>query len=128
QVLMAIANTQYRMRRFSSARNTARRAAELKPGWGQPYMLIGRMYASSGPLCGSGTGFDSQRVVWVAIDMWNRAKQVDGSVAGEANRLIGQYRQYLPFRADCFQRGISEGDTYLVPCWIQQSTIVRTIQ
>ncbi|MEO0788380.1 MAG: hypothetical protein AAFY36_06960 [Bacteroidota bacterium] len=128
QVLMAIANTQYRMRRFSSARTTARRAAELKPGWGQPYMLIGRMYASSGPLCGSGTGFDSQRVVWVAIDMWNRAKQVDGSVAGEANRLIGQYRQYLPFRADCFQRGISEGDTYLVPCWIQQSTIVRTIQ
>ncbi|MEM6395677.1 MAG: tetratricopeptide repeat protein [Bacteroidota bacterium] len=128
QVYMAIANTEYRMRRFSSARATARKAAQLRPGWGQPYMLIGRMYASSGPLCGSGTGFDSQRVVWVAIDMWNRAKQVDGSVAGEANKLIGQYRQYLPFRADVFQRGLKEGDSYTVPCWIQQSTTIRTIQ
>lgn len=128
QVLMAIANTEYRMRRFSSARTTARQAAQLRPGWGQPYMLIGRMYASSGPLCGTGTGFESQRVVWVAIDMWNRAKQVDSSVAGEANKLIGQYRQYLPFRADVFQRGLKEGDSYTVPCWIQQSTTIRTIQ
>ena len=112
-------------KKYSQARKYARKAASQKSGWGAPYMLIGRMYASSGPLCGPGTGFDSQRVTWVAIDQWNKAKSIDPSVAAEANKLINNYRQYMPTRADIFQRGLKEGDTYKVPCWIQENTIIR---
>jgi len=83
------------------------------------------MYASSGPLCGPGTGFDSQRVTWVAIDQWNKAKSIDPSVSAEANKLINRYTQYMPTRADIFQRSIKEGSTYKVPCWIQENTKVR---
>ena len=128
QVLMAISNTYYRLRNFRQSRNYARQAARANPNWGRPYLMIGRLYASSGPLCGPGTGFDSQVVVWVALDQWNRAKRVDPSLAGEANALINRYTQYMPFREDIFQRGIEMGSTYTVGCWINESTIVRTNQ
>ncbi|NJB85696.1 hypothetical protein GGR26_001441 [Lewinella marina] len=125
--LLTAAKIYYRdLRNFSQARAFARRAAQADPTNGEPYMLIGTLYASSGPLCGPGTGFDSQVVVWPAIDMWQRAKSVDPSVAAKANQLIGRYTQYMPSRADIFQRGIQEGSTFTVGCWIQESTRVRT--
>ncbi|WP_116127493.1 tetratricopeptide repeat protein [Lewinella sp. IMCC34183] len=114
------------LRNFSQARALARRAIQANGSNGEAYMLIGTLYASSGPLCGPGTGFDSQVVVWPAIDMWQKAKSVDGSVAGKANQLIGRYTQYMPSRADVFQRGIEVGSTYTVGCWIQETTRVRT--
>ena len=113
------------MRKFSKAREYALKAAELKPNWGEPYLLIGRLYASSGPLCGPGTGFDSQRVVWVAVDMWNKAKSVDPLAAGEARKFIKQYSQYMPNKEDIFIRGLKEGDSYKIPCWIQRTTKIR---
>ncbi len=113
------------LKSYSKARQYAREAASLRSGWGEPYLLIGTLYASSGPLCGPGRGWDSQRVVWPAIDMWNKAKAVDGSAAREANKLIGQYEQYMPDLGEIFQRGLSEGQSYFVPCWIQETTKIR---
>lgn len=114
------------LRNFSQARAMARKSASANPRSGEPYMLIGTLYASSGPLCGPGTGFDSQIVTWPAIDMWQRAKSIDSSVAGKANDLIGRYTQYMPSKSDIFQRGIKSGDSYTVGCWIQETTRVRT--
>ncbi len=116
------------LKNFSRSRQYALDAARIRPNWGEPYMLIGRLYASSGPLCGPGRGWDSQVVTWVAIDMWSRAKSVDSSVASEANKLIGRYTQYMPSVEDIFQRGLKEGESYYVGCWIQQSTTVRAVR
>ncbi len=116
------------LKRYASARQYARKALEHRPNWGDPYILIGKLYASSGPLCGSGRGWPSQCVTWPAIDKWQRAKQVDPSVASEANRLIGRYRRYMPSIEDGFQRGIKEGDSFKVECWIQERTKARFIK
>ncbi|MBB4077551.1 tetratricopeptide (TPR) repeat protein [Lewinella aquimaris] len=125
--LLTAAKIYYRdLRNFSQARAYARRASSANPSDGEPYMLIGTLYASSGPLCGPGTGFDSQVVVWPAIDQWQKAKSVDPSVSSKANQLIGRYNQYMPSKSDIFQRGISEGSSYTVGCWIQETTRVRT--
>ncbi|MDX1940398.1 MAG: hypothetical protein SFU99_07595 [Saprospiraceae bacterium] len=113
------------LKNFSRARQYALQAAEANPNWGEPYILIGRLYASSGPLCGPGRGWDSQIVVWPAIDMWNRAKRVDSNFAGEANKWIGRYAQYMPTVEDIFQRNLKEGDSFYVGCWIQESTTIR---
>ncbi len=114
------------LRNFSQARKYAMDAAKIRGNWGEPYMLVGRLYASSGPLCGPGTGWDSQVVVWLALDMWNKAKSIDSSVSAEANKFINQYRQYMPTREDIFQRpNISEGDSYYIGCWIKRNTTVR---
>lgn len=126
KILLTIARIYYSHKKnFSRARQYAQRAADVNPGWGEPYILIGRLYASSGPLCGPGRGWDSQVVVWPAIDMWNRAKRVDSSVSAEANRWIGRYSQYMPSVEEIFQRNLKEGDSYFVGCWIQESTTIR---
>jgi tetratricopeptide (TPR) repeat protein len=112
-------------KKFSNARTYAYKALDYKPNWGAPYILIGDLYASSGPLCGPGTGFDSQVVVWVAIDKYYRAKSVDPSLADEANEKIGKYSAYMPTKTDLFERGIDEGSSYTVGCWINESTTAR---
>ena len=116
------------LKNFSQARKYARLASEARPNWGEPYLLIGRLYASSGPLCGPGTGFESQKVVWPAIDMWQKAKSVDPEAAAEANKWIGKYAQYMPSNEDIFQRGLKEGASFNVGCWIGESTRVRAAQ
>ena len=113
------------LKSFSKARQYANEAMKYNPNSGEPLMLIGRLYASSGPLCGPGRGWDSQVVTWPAIDKWNQAKRVDPSVAAEANKLINRYEQYMPSIEDIFQRGLKEGSTFKVGCWIQESTTIR---
>ncbi len=110
---------------FESSRTSALKASSFKPNWGDPYLQIGDLYASSGPKCGSGTGFESQVVVWVAIDMYEKAKSVDASVASKANTKINNYSKYMPSKEECFFRGLKEGDTFKVNCWINETTKVR---
>jgi tetratricopeptide (TPR) repeat protein len=124
--LLIVAKIYYgNLKDFRQARKYALRAAGEKSGWGEPYILIGKLYASSGPLCGTGRGFNSQRVVWPAIDKWQHAKRIDSSVSSEANRLIGQYSQYMPDREILHQMLLEVGASYRVPCWIQENTTIR---
>jgi len=88
-------------------------------------LLIGRLYASSGPRCGSGRGWNSQIVTWPAIDMWNKAKSVDASVTGEANKMIAKYRKFMPTKEDIFLRGLKEGQSFKIGCWINTKTVIR---
>lgn len=127
QIYMIIGQVYYvHLKNYQRARQYALQAADYKPGWGEPYILIGRMYASSGPLCGPGRGWDSQIVVWPAVDMWNKAKRVDPSSAAEANKWINRYSQYMPSREDVFLRNLQVGAPFRVGCWIQEDTTIRT--
>ncbi len=111
---------------FAKARSYYEAAASLKPGWGEPYYQIGVLYASSGPLCGPGRGWDSQIVLWPAIDMWNKAISTgDAEAAASAKQKINSYTQFLPTTGDGHLRNVKEGSSYTVSCWIQRSTTVR---
>ena len=115
------------LKNFSKARQFALEAAATRPNWGEPYLIIGRMYASSGPLCGPGRGWESQVVVWVAIDAWVKAKNVDPAFTTEANKMINQYARFMPNKEDVFIRGLKTGEKFYVGCWIQESTTIRTV-
>lgn len=123
-----IAYEKYRKGAYSAARSLCYKAASFKKGWGDPYMLIGNMYASSGKRCsgGVGTGWDAQVVTWAAMDMWAKAKSVDPSISSKANSQIAKYRKYLPTASDVFQRSLKVGGTYKVGCWINATTTIRT--
>lgn len=124
---MLVSKIYYRdLKNFASARKYALDAAKDKENWGEPYITIGKLYASSGPLCGPGTGWDSQVVTWPAIDKWQYAKKIDPDAAAEANKLIGTYKKYMPKKEDIFFRNIKVGDSFRVNCWIKESTRVRT--
>lgn len=112
------------LNRYSAARDDARTAAKYRPGWGQPYMLIGDMYASTSNSCGS-DAFDASLAVLAAIDKYAYAKSIDGDVASEANSKIGRYSQYYPSKEDAFMRKYAEGQTMTVPCWIGETVKLR---
>lgn len=127
QYLLLISKIYYaHIKNFPAARRYAIEAASHKGNWGEPYMLIGKLYASSGPLCGPGRGWDSQIVTWAAIDKFNYAKRIDPSVATEANKWISRYQKYMPSKEDIFFRQLNAGDRFYIPCWIQERTTIRT--
>lgn len=106
------------------ARSYARKAVDLRPDWGEPYLFIGRLYANSSKECGADE-FERNAVFWVAVDKFIKAKKVDSSVAATANELINQYSRYFPDKEEGFFRDIHEGDSYTVGCWINETTTVR---
>lgn len=123
-----IARTLYEQGRYTEARNYAYKALEFRPNWGDPYILIGTMYVGSGAICKQENPFYGFAVSLVAVDKFVKAKQVDPSVTDEANRLIAKYSAYFPTTSAVFERNMSEGDSYTVGCWINETTTIRVAE
>jgi len=111
------------MKSYASARTYALKSANERPGDGNPYIIIGDMYAHS-KNCGS-TDLEKKAVYWVAVDKYLKAKQVDPSVADVANDRIKSYSVYFPPKEDIFFHNLNEGDEYIVECWINEKTKIR---
>jgi len=111
-------------KQFSKARQLAQEAARLQPNWGKPFIFIGDLYAASYSQCGS--GIEAQAVYWAAVDKYQRAKSIDGSVAEEATAKINKYAGYFPLKENLFFAGITPGSSYSVGCWIGESTTIRS--
>jgi tetratricopeptide (TPR) repeat protein len=112
---------------LTNARSHARQAIQSKPGWGDPYILIGNLYASSSDNCGE-NDFEKTTVFWAAVDKFQQAKSVDSECTSEANELTTKYRAYFPNVEDAFFYGFENGQPYTVGCWINEKTTVRTRQ
>jgi len=124
-ILLQLAGRYYSKGNYSKTREYANKVLEINPNSGKAYITIGRTYASSGKICGTGTDFKSHSVTWVAIDVWNKAKSVDSSVAAEAQKLINKYSQYMPSKNELFMHGIKIGSKYTVAC-LGRTTTVRS--
>lgn len=121
----AIASIQFRqLGQYAQARESARTAAQLKSGWGRPYMLIGDMYAKSSSSCGN-DAYSRGLAVLAAIDKWSYAKSIDPEVASEANKKIAIYSDHIPPQDDAFMMGKSEGQKEKVGCWIGETVTLR---
>ncbi|MFC2115724.1 tetratricopeptide repeat protein [Bacteroidota bacterium] len=112
---------------FVQARALAREAISNNPQWGQPYILIGNLYAGSSSRCGENE-FEKTTVFWAAVDKFYQAKAVDASIDGEATEQINKYSQYFPNVEDAFFYGFEEGQPFTVGCWINEKTTVRSRQ
>lgn len=121
----SIAETYLSSGQYSSARTYALKAAGLKSGWGEPYLLIGDCYLQSSKTCDDGE-LGRYGTYWAAVDKYAKAKAVDGSVASQANRKIAKASTYYPETQDIFFHGMGKGDAYTVGCWINENTTIRT--
>lgn len=113
----------WQFNQYQSARSNARKAAELRSGWGKPYILIGDIYAKASPNCGD--DWDNRMAILAALDKYAYAKSIDPDVAQEANRKIGIYSSSKPQQQEGFMRGIEAGQTVRVGCWISETVKVR---
>jgi tetratricopeptide (TPR) repeat protein len=121
---IALASAYSSMGSYSAARAEARKAANLKSGYGLPYIMIGDWIASSSS-CGGEDACVQKAIYWLAVDYYNKAKSVDPSVTGTANQKIATYKKYFPTKEDCFFGGTKEGDMVSIGCWIGESTKAR---
>lgn len=109
-------------KKYNDSRKWCRKALEIKPNWGAPYILIGDMYASSGSICG---GTDGELAALAAVDKYYKAKSVDPEAASDAQSKINRYSAYFPSVTYLFERGWNEGDSYTYSCWIGETTTLR---
>ncbi|MCF0191182.1 MAG: tetratricopeptide repeat protein [Marinilabiliaceae bacterium] len=110
---------------FAAAKAAAYNALKLRDAWGQPYLMLGRIYAAGSKLVGT-DDWEKRAGYWVACDKFAKAKAVDESCATEANNLISQYRQYFPAKEDLFMHGMQVGQSYSVGGFIGESTTIRS--
>ena len=110
---------------YSKARAAATSAAELKPEWGEPHIIIGDIYAASASSCGS-SSLEQRSVYWVAVDSYRKAKSIDDLLTEKANKRISTWSRQFPSKEDCIWEDLEEGSSYKVGCWINTSTKVRT--
>ena len=123
-LLAGIMLTKYN--RFVDARRYALEAIRSRPDWGMPYILLADIYVS-GPKCGE-EAFEQAHVYLVAVDKLQTARRVDPDVARTVDERIRTYSRHFPNRDEAFFRGLSEGATLRVGCWINESTTLRVAQ
>ncbi len=124
QYYFALASIQFRkMDNYNDARASARKAAELRPDWGRPYMLIGDMYATTSRNCGD--AWNQRLAVVAAIYKYSKAKSVDSEFAKEASSRIAKYLNSRPEKGDAFMRGFKDGSTTKVGCWIGETVTLH---
>ncbi len=110
---------------YEQGRTYARKAYELDKTNGEPFIIIGQLYAASAKDCGTGD-FYSKTAFWAAVDQFEKAKSVDPSIAGKANELINAYVHYFPTIESIFFNGFEEGQEFTLDnCWIKETTKVR---
>jgi tetratricopeptide (TPR) repeat protein len=112
------------LKNYSKARTYALNVTEIRPEDGNPYILIGDMYAASAKECGS-NDLTNKVAYWAAVDKYYKAKNVDSSIADAANERISTYSRVFPTTEIIFFHDLKEGDPYKVECWINETTTVR---
>ena len=105
-------------------RTYARKAIELDKTDGEPYMIIGYIYAASSKECNEDP-LHERSVFWAACDKFQKAKEVDPSLTAKANEMIKEYSKLFPTSDVAFFYNVFAGDEYQVKCWINETTKAR---
>ena len=109
----------------STARNYAQKAAEFRKNWGDPYILIGKLYAQTASKCGTDPA-SKKAGYWAAIDKFQLAKRIDKKSEREANKLISDYSKRVPTKS-LWRDNVQNPDskTYQINCWYKETVRVR---
>ena len=118
---MAMAQNQY-----VKAKQYAQRCISEKSDYGKAYLIIASAYAAGAKGIYPNEPVLYKCVFYAVIDKLERARQLDPSVASEANRLIGQYSAHLPSKEEVFMHPeISTGQNFIIGGWIGETVKIR---
>lgn len=111
------------VKKLSQARAYCQKAISFNENYGEPYILIANLYASS-PNWSDEPALN-KCTYFAVIDKLQKAKSVDPNVAEEANKLISNYARYTPAAKDLFMLGYKSGDRITIGGWIGETTTIR---
>lgn len=123
QIAYAVAASLFNAKKLSQARSYVQRAISFNENYGDAYILLAQLYASSPNW--SDEPAMNKCTYFVVIDKLQRAKSVDPSVASRANELIATYARHTPKAEDLFMLGHKAGDRITVGGWIGETTTIR---
>lgn len=109
---------------YSAARSAYYDAARLDPTSGDPYLKIAALYSKGHNAVPDNMG--GQSAYWAAYDKCVRAKNVDPGCAEVANKMMSQFASIFPKKDKAFELDLIDGQSYTVPGWIGESTVIRT--
>lgn len=110
-------------KQLSRAKQYANKAISFNNNYGDAYILIAQMYASSPNW--SDEAALNKCTFFAVIDKLQRAKSVDPSVTEKANELIRTYSGYTPKDEDLFFLGLKKGNSVTIGGWIGETTTIR---
>ena len=105
------------------AYEAARKAVDLDHGYaGKAYLLIGNLWASS--TCSDEV--DKYARFWAATDYFQKARNIDPTLAEDASASISSVSRYYPEASEIFMYDLTAGQSYTVSCGgMTASTTVR---
>lgn len=112
-------------RNYELARKYAKEAIAIRPDWGDPYLLLGRIYIDARESTFN-DDFEQTTVLWAAVDQFVHAKQADSTLETRANNLIKTYSALFPLSETIFFHTLKKGEKYHIGGWINEETTVRT--
>lgn len=111
---------------YSRARQYALKTLENNANYGSAYLLIGKMYAATASSVYPDDAVLRKTVYYAAVDKFERARQVDSSVADDAATQISAYRAHFPSTEDIFMHPeLEKGKTITIGGWINERTVIR---
>ena len=126
QYAFRLAQTYGAMNKYNSAKTYALKAAAFRSGWGEPYLLIGDLYAKTSRQCGElKTEFLKRVGYWAAIDKYEFAKIIDPQLSTKSNERIEKYTEQMPSKTDIFTEGLIDEPTYKIDCWYSETVKIR---
>lgn len=128
-----VANNYLNLGEFQQARDFARRASQIDPNWGEPYVKIAEIYGQVITDCAGGTLERTDKVVyWLVLDYLDKARSVDRNYANTVAQMYRSYQPVTPTVEEKFYQGWNVGDKIQVnsslrDCygWIGETTTVR---
>lgn len=121
---MRMAQLKLAQKQLPVAKTYLLQVLKINPRYGSAYILLAKAYAAYAPKYGE-DNFEHASVYWAVVDKLQRAKEVDASVAAEANELIRTYSQHFPAKDEAFFRNIMEGKEIKIGAWINETTTAR---
>ena len=126
QYSFRLAQTYGAMNKNNSAKSYALKAATYRSGWGEPYLLIGDLYAKTSRQCGEfKTEFLKRVGYWAAIDKYEYAKRIDPQLSKKSNERIEKYTKQMPSKTDIFSEGLIDEPSYKIDCWYSETVKIR---
>ena len=122
----ALAGIAMQKNQYQNVKQLSLKCLAENPNYGRAYILIASVYALGGRSLFPDDPVLNKLIWYAVVDKFERARQVDPSVANEANRQINNYRQHFPTKEEIFMHPLlKEGENFTLPGWINEVVRIR---
>lgn len=124
--MRVVAATWRQQEKFREAKLALQEAMRLRPEWGETYLDLIDLYLHGAEEC-NWPEFEGRAIYWLLMELCQRLKAADPSLAAEADARYLEYARQAPTLKQANHLGWQPGDTYPIKCWMNTATVVPQV-